>query len=148
MMIVKTLGDDSPCYSTVKKWVVDFKRDRESIDNDKRIGRPKSATTCARGWGGGGIHRMVMNDRRVNAKHIVENMGIIVGSVHIALTEILGISKQSARWMIRILTPDQKLNALEISRTLLARFHSGPVNFLKRIVTQDETCVHHFEKAM
>ena len=39
--MVKTLGEDSPCYSTVKKWVADFKRGRESTDDDARTGRPK-----------------------------------------------------------------------------------------------------------
>ena len=43
-----------------------------------------------------------------------------------------------------MLTPDQKLNGLEISRKLLTRFQSDPANFL-RIVTQDETGVHRFD---
>ena len=45
--MVKTLGEDSPCYSTVKKWVAGFKRGMENTDEDARTGCPKSATTDA-----------------------------------------------------------------------------------------------------
>ena len=139
--MVKTLGEDSPCYYTVKKWVADLKRGRESTDNDERTGRQKTATTNAQV---DGIRRMVINDRHVTVKDIAEALCISAGSVHTALTGILGMSKLPTRWVPRMLTPDQKLNRLELSRAFLTRFLSDPANFLKRIVTQDKTWVHHF----
>ena len=63
--------------------------------------------------------------------------------VHTAFTEILMMTKLSARLLPWMLIPDQKLNRLEISRALLARYQSDPTNFLKVIVTQDQTWVHH-----
>ena len=74
MIWSKPLVRIPPCYSTVKKWVADFKQGRESTDDDARTGRPKSDTTDAQVEG---IHRMVMNDRRVTVKHIA---GTLVGS--------------------------------------------------------------------
>ena len=47
-----------------------------------------------------------------------------------------------------MLTPDQKLNRLKLSRALLAfrlKFQSDPANFLQRILTQNETWVHQFD---
>ena len=43
--LMKTLGNESPSYSTVKTWASEFKRGRESIEDDARSGHPKDATT-------------------------------------------------------------------------------------------------------
>ena len=42
---MKTLGNEFPFYSILKKWTAEFKRGRESIEDDARSGRPKDATT-------------------------------------------------------------------------------------------------------
>ena len=41
---IKVYGDSSPSFSTIKKWVAEFKRGRSSLEDDSREGRPKSAT--------------------------------------------------------------------------------------------------------
>ena len=41
---METFGKESPSYSTVKKWVAEFKRGRESVEDDGRSDRPKDAT--------------------------------------------------------------------------------------------------------
>ena len=140
--IVTTLGDDSPSYSTVKKWSADFKRGRTSTEDDPRSGRPKTATTDIQVEA---IHCMVMDDRRITIRYIAETMGISYGSVQSVLTDVLGMRKLLARWVPRMLTPDQKLTRLQISRQLLDRFQADPADFTKRLVTQDETWVHHFD---
>ena len=33
----------------------------------------------------------------------------------------------------------------DISKYLLSRYGDDPSDFIKRVVTQDETCVHHFD---
>ncbi|XP_066302907.1 histone-lysine N-methyltransferase SETMAR-like [Branchiostoma lanceolatum] len=140
--MVKTLGEDSPSHSTVKKWVANFKRGKESVKDDPRSGRPKTATTDNQVEA---IHFMTVNDRRVTIRHIEHSLGISFGSVQNVLSNILGMNKLSARRVPRMLTSHQKLNRLEVSRTLLARFQSNPANFIKRFETQDETWVHHFD---
>jgi histone-lysine N-methyltransferase SETMAR len=42
---IKVYGDSSPSFSTIKKWVAEFKRGRTSLEDDPREGHPKSATT-------------------------------------------------------------------------------------------------------
>ena len=53
--------------------------------------------------------------------------------------------KVSARWVPGMLTDDQKRIQLDISRYLLSHFEDDPGNFIERVVTQDETWVHHFD---
>ena len=54
------------------------------------------------------------------------------------------MSKVSARWVPRVLTDDQKKTQLGISRYLLSGYEDDPGDFIERVVTQDETWVHHF----
>ena len=79
--MVKTLGEDSPCYSTVKTWIAVLSKAVRA-----RTGGPKSVTMDAQLEG---IYRTLMNDRRVTVRHIANTLGIIVMSVHTALTVIL-----------------------------------------------------------
>jgi histone-lysine N-methyltransferase SETMAR len=37
---IKVYGDSSPSFSTIKKWAVEFKRGRTSLEDDSRVGRP------------------------------------------------------------------------------------------------------------
>jgi transposase len=92
--MVKTLDDDSPSYSTIKRWAADFKRGRESIEDDPRSGRPKTSTTDDQVEA---IHRTVLDDRRLSIRQIANIVGVSYGSVQSALTDILGMSKLSAR---------------------------------------------------
>ena len=57
---------------------------------------PKSATTDHQIEA---IHHMGMNDRPVTVQHIADTICISVGSVQIALTYVLGMSKLSASWV-------------------------------------------------
>ena len=49
------------------------------------------------------------------------------------LTNILGMSMVSARWVLRMLSDD------------LSRFEDDPSDFIEQVVTQDQTLVHHFD---
>ena len=135
---VETHGKESPSYSTVKKWAVEFKRERVSVEDDRRSGRPKNATTDENDKV---VHTLVMCDLR----SIASEVGISFGAVQSILTDILGMSKVLARWVPRMLTDDQKRTRLHICRYLPSRYEDDPCNFIKQNVTQAETWVHHFD---
>ena len=42
--LVKVCGDQALAYSTVRRWVQLFREERDSIEDEPRTGRPKSAT--------------------------------------------------------------------------------------------------------
>ena len=44
-----------------------------------------------------------------------------------------------------MLTHDQKRNQVDISRYLLSHNEDDPGDFIRQVVTQDETWVHHFD---
>ena len=60
--MVATLGKDAPSYATVKRWVAEFKRGRQSLEDDPRPGRPVTVATPEMV---NKVHDIVMTDRRV-----------------------------------------------------------------------------------
>ena len=139
--MVKALRDNAPKYTTVKKWVAEFKRGRQSTEDDPRSGRPKETTSQEQI---NSVHEAVLADRST-VQNLAETCGISVGSVHSILTDSLHTKKLSTRWVPRKLTVDQKRRRVDTSKELLRLYQQNPDNFLARIVTQDETWVHHFD---
>ena len=128
----------------MKKWVAEFKRGRESVEDDGWSGRPKDATTDENVKV---VHTLVVCDRRRDLRSIAREVevGISFGAAQSTLTDISGMSKVSARWVPLMLTDDQKRTRLDISRYLLSHYEDDVGDFIEGIVTQDETWFHHFD---
>ena len=86
-----------------------------------------------------------MCDRWRDLRSIASESGISFRAVQSILTDILDMSKVSARWVPRILTDDQKRTRHDISKYVLSCYEDDPGDFIKRVVTQDETWVHPFD---
>ena len=90
------------------------------------------------------IHDLVLADRRLKVREIAETVGISKDRVGHILHEILGMRKLSARWVPRLLTPDNKRNRETTSQQCLTLFKRNPKEFLRRYVTVDETWIHWY----
>ena len=123
--MVHILYEDSPFDAAVKKWSAEFKLDRDSTEEDHQSGSSKVLTIYEQV---GTTQLMVLDDKHLTVQQMANSIGISSGSVQTLLTEILGMSKLSARW-IRV----------DISRILLNCYQANPKNFHRRLVTQDET---------
>ena len=58
--------------------------------------------------------------------------------------EILSMRKLSARWVPRLLNPNNKRNRETTSEQYSTLFKRHPKEFLRRFVTVDETWIHWF----
>jgi len=71
-ILIETLGEHAPSFATVKNWVAQFKRGDFSTCVAPRPGRPKTVTTPEII---GRIHELTLEDRRISAESIAEQMG-------------------------------------------------------------------------
>jgi histone-lysine N-methyltransferase SETMAR len=143
--MVATLGEGAPSYSMVNKWAAEFKRGRESLEDDPRPGRSVTVSTKETI---DKIHDMILADRRIKQRYIATQLGISQERVHAIIHNELNMMKVSARWVPKLLGPDNKRIRHNISRDNLARFNMNPEKFIQQFVTMDETWVHHFQPEM
>ncbi|UYV68774.1 hypothetical protein LAZ67_6000819 [Cordylochernes scorpioides] len=139
--MVDTLREDVPSYSTVKKWVAAFKLGRISTEDEHRPGKPIESVTQENI---DKIHDLVMLDRRMTVRQIEETLGIPKTTVDRIMREHLGLRKLSARWVPKLLPPDQKAVRRKLSSDNLALFEANLEEFVNIFVTMDETWAHHF----
>ncbi|UYV66543.1 hypothetical protein LAZ67_4002014 [Cordylochernes scorpioides] len=118
-----------------------FKLRRISTEDEHGPGRPVESVTQENI---DKIHDLVMLDRRMTVRQIEETLGIPKTTVDRIMREHLGLRKISARWVPKLLTPDQKAVRRKLSSDNLALFEANPVEFVNIFVTMDETWAHHF----
>lgn len=135
-------GDPSPGKTMVYKWHGLFKLGRESIEDDPRSGRPIEATTSKIVEK---VEKLVLEDARLKKKQLTALVGVSETTILRILHEHLGMTKVSARWVPRMLTPHQRQQRIDACSSFLERCGEENTSILKRIVTGDETWVHHFE---
>lgn len=136
-----TYGDSAPSHSTVCSWVNECKRGRTCLDDEPRCGRPKSASDAENVEK---VRLLVIANRRVTLAEIAQSLKISSERVHKILHQDLQLKKISARWVPRLLTADQKATRVRTSRDGLNLIHRDPDDFWRRLITVDETWVHHF----
>ena len=104
-ILTETLGERSPSFVTVKNWVAQFKRGDFSTCDAPRPGRPKTVTTLEII---DQIHELILEDRRISAKSISDQLGIWREWVGSIIHEDLDMHKLSAKWVPKCLNADQK----------------------------------------
>jgi histone-lysine N-methyltransferase SETMAR len=90
------------------------------------------------------VQQLLEGDRRLTVADIAGEVGISYGSTFAIITDELGFRKVCARWVPHLLTSEKKLNRLQVCQRLLAKCQEESGSFLTRIITCDETWVHHY----
>lgn len=139
--IQKCYPGSAPSISSVRRWIHKFKRGDFSVQDGDRTGRPNSAVTTEN------INKalkLVRSDRRLKLDEMAKILRISHGSVFTILHDHLGMRKLCARWVPRLLTPDQKQQRVDDSKRCLEIFRHNKKDFLRCYITMDETWIHHF----
>ena len=118
-ILTETLGEHAPLYATVKNRVAQFKRGDFSTCDAPRPGRPKTVTTLKII---DQIHELILEDRRISAQLIAEQLGISREWVGSIIHEDLDMRKLSAKWVPKCLNADQKRQRCQPYEQLLEIF--------------------------
>ncbi|KFD58211.1 LOW QUALITY PROTEIN: hypothetical protein M513_00974 [Trichuris suis] len=120
-------GNSAPSKSVVYECIRRFKEGREAIEDDRRAGRPATATsegTVAL------VRNLVEGDRRITIRRIARMAGISLHSAFGILHETLGLRKLSARWVPKALREEQLVRRVNLSRELLTKIEANETGFL------------------
>jgi len=99
--------------------VAQFKRGDSSTCDAPRLGRPKTVTTPEII---DQIHELILEDNRISAKSIAEQLGISRERVGFIIHEDLDVWKFSATWVPKYLNADQKRQRCQWCEQLLEFF--------------------------
>jgi len=87
---------------------------------------------------------VIWGNKSLTVREVADKVCISIGSCHQIFTEKLQMNHVSAKFVPHLLTDDQKENRVEISQELLVNAN-GNENFLKNIITGDETWVYGYD---
>ena len=104
--------------SSVRQWVKHFKDGNTSIQDQPRSGRRRTASTEPNKKR---VDEIIKEDRRVTLDAIATKLGV----GHNAVQEIigsLGYRKLCARWVLRLLTEDHKVQRKAVTSEMLRKY--------------------------
>jgi len=87
---------------------------------------------------------VIRENRRLTIREVPEEVGICKSSCHTILTQKLKMLHVAAKFVPRLLTEEQKQNHVTVSQELLDRSNTDE-NFLKNVITGDETWVYGYD---
>ncbi|XP_054745939.1 histone-lysine N-methyltransferase SETMAR-like [Anastrepha obliqua] len=137
----KHYSDSAPSKRSICYWYAEFKRGRTDTDDIPSTGRPNDAVIPENVEK---TLKIIMSDRKVKVREIADIRKISAGSVHTIIHEHLGMKKVFSKCVPCLLTPEQKQQRIDDSKSCLDMFTRNKSQFLRRYIAMDETWIHHF----
>ena len=140
-LLQQAYSEDAMGRTQVSDWFRRFKDGRTSVESDPRSGRPPKSRNdemIAK------VRKIIHNNRRLTVREIADDCGISVASGDAVLTDDLHMKPVWAKYVLRLLIDDQREQRQKIACDLIER-SCEDVQFLKNIVTGDESWVYGFK---
>lgn len=142
--MVNVLGESAYSYTQQSKLdSCDFNHGRTSNEDELRIGHTKTATSPEINYEMKYVHDMVLDDRQVKVREIANAIGISKDRVGYTLHEELHMKKLCARWVLHLLTIDQRIR-MRIFLSWLDCFKQNKQNFKRSFITILKTTIHYY----
>jgi len=140
-MLQQAYGEDCLSRTQCHEWYQRFKSGRTSIEDDPKSGRPSTSMDDDHVEK---VLALIRQNRRLTVREVAEEVGICKSSCHQILTDKLKMRRVAAKFVPRLLTDAQKENRVTVSQELFDRSNADE-NFLKNVITGDETWVYDYD---
>ena len=140
-MLRRAYGNEATCRAVCFQWHMCFKRGRTSLEDDERSGRPSTSSTPQNVET---IRWLVHEDRRRTIKETAATVNVSYGTVQTILSCDLNMYHVAAKFVPRLLTPEQKEHRVAICEELRQRALDDP-SFMSRVITGDESWVYGYD---
>lgn len=134
-IVQKAYRHDCLSRAVVFMWFKRFKGGRQSLEDDKRKGRPSTSnidTNVER------VRLLLAQDRRRTIRLIADKLNISIGSVHNIVHNKLDKRELYAKFVPHFLTPEQKEQRVTASQNFIKLADLDP-NFLNNIIAGSES---------
>lgn len=145
--ICEVYGAGVMSVQMVRQWRREFIGGREEVHDRPREGRPKDSLTSD---AIAGVRALLNDDILLTIRQMEQSMRhemcnpVSRMTIDRIVKEELHFRKVCARWVPRELTTDHKNNRMAAAIEFLTRYQEEGEAMLDRIITGDETWVHHF----
>ncbi|UYV80650.1 hypothetical protein LAZ67_19001235 [Cordylochernes scorpioides] len=127
--------------SNVYRWYKMFSEGREDVNDEERARRPSTSTTDEKI---NEVEKMILANRRITVREVVEDLNISIGSCHSIFINDLGMRRVAAKFVPKLLNCDQKQHRMNIANEMLDSVRDDP-NLLQRVITGDEAWVYGYD---
>lgn len=103
--MISGFGNEAPSKATIYRWFAEFQRERDSLSDALREGRPKSAVSPENI---DAVRELIKEDRHVTYEQIQASLSISGTAIQTILHEELWLRKLISRWGPHLLSDEQK----------------------------------------
>uniref|UniRef100_U3I6B1 Mos1 transposase HTH domain-containing protein n=1 Tax=Anas platyrhynchos platyrhynchos TaxID=8840 RepID=U3I6B1_ANAPP len=139
-MIKEAYGDAAMGRLGVFEWHKLFREGRERVEDNDCSGCPSTSKTNENVLR---VKNLLNHDRRMSIRMLADDLSIPQTQVFEMVKENLAMRKVCVKFVLRVLSEEQKANRKEICQDLLHHVNEEP-DFLDNVVTCDETWVFEY----
>jgi len=139
-MIRHVYGTEAMSRARCFEWLVSFKRGRTSLEDDERSRRPSTSSTPKNVE----TIRLVHENHVRTTKDIASIVTVACGTVQTILMCYMNTHRIAAKFVPRLLTPEQKKHHVAICQELRRHALDDPP-FMSRVITGNESWVYGYD---
>ncbi|KAI6652366.1 Histone-lysine N-methyltransferase SETMAR-like [Oopsacas minuta] len=140
--LVEAFQDQAPSKRTVERWYLDFRRERTSLQDEARSGRPSTAVTPETI---AAAETLIREDSRINYEQFAETLKIGKAAINTILHDYLGVRRLAARRILHNLSEMQLAARVEWCKFMLKKFKGGESKRVYDILRCDETWIYQYD---